>query len=333
VSDAGDLRSTQFRRERERTWREFDTLVTRFEKGGLRQLESRELARLPVLYRAVLSSLSVARAISLDRNLLVYLENLASRGYFTVYSPRRSVAKALWQFAAHGLRDAVREMRWHILAATLLMLFGGVVGFVVTAQSPDMFYTLVPAELAAERGPASSTEELYDVLVTGPDIEKAELSVFASFLFTHNARVGFLALALGFVLGLPTAMLMFQNGLILGGFYAIYTSRGLFVDFTGWLMIHGVTELTAIVLCGGAGLYLGHHDVFPGRHSRLSELARAGRLAARIALGAVFLLFCAGLLEGFGRQTIIDTEARLSIALVTAIALGLYFFWPRRHVS
>ncbi|NQV79931.1 MAG: stage II sporulation protein M [Alphaproteobacteria bacterium] len=331
MTDTGDLKSTRFRRERERVWQEFDTLVTRFEKSGLRGLDSNELARLPVLYRAVLSSLSVARSISLDRNVLTYLENLASRGYFSVYSPRTPLRRVFVQFFAVGFRRAVRQARWHIGLAAFLMALGGVAGFVVTAQSPDLFYTLVPPGLAGDRGPASSTEDLYDVLVTGPEIESGQLSVFASFLFTHNTRIGFLALALGFALGLPTALLLFQNGLILGAMLAIYTARGLFVDFSGWLLIHGVTELAAIILCGGAGLFIGHRVIFPGRHGRLSEVMQAGRVAARIAVGAVVLFLIAGVLEGFGRQTVIDTSARLTIAAVTLILLAAYFVWPARR--
>jgi len=120
VSDPGaDLRSYQFRREREAVWQEFEALVTRFEARGIRALNSKELARLPVLYRAVLSSLSVARSISLDRNVLAYLENLASRGYFSVYSPRRPLWVALLRFLTSGFRDAVYAARWHIALAAL----------------------------------------------------------------------------------------------------------------------------------------------------------------------------------------------------------------------
>ena len=334
MSDSGiDLRSFQFRQEREAAWQEFDGLVTRFEARGIRALNSDELARLPVLYRAVLSSLSVARSISLDRNVLTYLENLASRGYFSVYSPRRPLWVALLRFVTSGFRDAVRAARWHIAFAAFLLVLGGVAGFVVTAQAPDLYYTFVPESLAQGRGPASTAAELYDVLVSGPEVETGALSVFASFLFTHNTGVGFLALALGFAFGLPTALLLFQNGLTLGAFIAIYTSRGLFTDLAGWLLIHGVTELTAIIICGGAGLYIGHHVVFPGRRGRLPEVMRAGRVAARIAIGAVVLFLMAGLLEGFGRQTIIDTGDRLTVAAITLICLIAYFAWPRRRAS
>ena len=73
------LKSSQFRKEREASWRELDALVARMEQRSGVALEPSELMRLPTLYRAALSSLSVARAISLDRSLLGYLENLANR--------------------------------------------------------------------------------------------------------------------------------------------------------------------------------------------------------------------------------------------------------------
>jgi hypothetical protein len=68
----------------------------------------------------------------------------------------------------------------------------------------------------------------------------------------------------------------------------------------------------------------------PEERPRLAEVMRAGRVAARIAIGAVILFFLAGLLEGFGRQTIIDTGERFTVAAITAACLIVYFFWPRR---
>ena len=75
----GQLRSTRFRKERERHWRELARLVDKVERGGVAQLTSGEVARLPGLYRQTLSALSAARAISLDRNLLDFLGSLAAR--------------------------------------------------------------------------------------------------------------------------------------------------------------------------------------------------------------------------------------------------------------
>ena len=119
-----ELRSTRFRREREATWYKLESLVGRAEKRGVRSLTGKELAELATLYRATISSLSVARAISLDRNLLEYLEGLCQRAYFVVYGPRRHIREMLSSFLMFEFPRAVRALRWHIALAGFLFLAG-----------------------------------------------------------------------------------------------------------------------------------------------------------------------------------------------------------------
>ncbi|HEX2802292.1 MAG TPA: stage II sporulation protein M, partial [Phenylobacterium sp.] len=68
------LKSHRFRSEREADWRRLETLLVRVEKRGARGLKRDELLEMPVLYRQALSSLSMARSISLDQGLTDYLE-------------------------------------------------------------------------------------------------------------------------------------------------------------------------------------------------------------------------------------------------------------------
>jgi uncharacterized membrane protein SpoIIM required for sporulation len=172
--------------------------------------------------------------------------------------------------------------------------------------------------MAESRGPATATEDLRAILYKTADLTDT-LTAFAAYLFTHNAAIGMLAFALGFALGMPVVILMFYNGLIIGAIAALYHSRGLSVELWAWLAIHGTTELLAVALCGGAGLVLGGGVAFPGRHSRLDSLARRGRLAARIVMGAILMFLVAGLLEGFGRQLIHDMTARHLVAATTTV--------------
>ena len=113
--------------------------------------------------------------------------------------------------------------------------------------------------------------------------------------------------------------------LVLGAFGALFAMRGLGVEFWGWVLPHGITELFAVILCGGAGLVLGQALVFPGTHARLDNLAIKGREAGVIALGCVAMFFVAGLLEGFFRQIVNDTFVRYVVAGVSALLLYLYF--------
>ena len=320
----GALKSLEFRRERERTWQDLESLIERARGDRIRTLTTADLLRLPRVYRATLSSLSVARSISLDANLIRYLESLSAQAYFCVYGSRGSLTDGIAGFFRFGFPGVVRRARWHVLVAGLTMLLGAIVGFSMTSADSEWFYAFVPSALAGDRSPASSTEALRAALYGGGEITEM-LSAFASYLFAHNARIGLLCFALGFALGVPVFFLMFTNGLTLGAFIALYHARGLTLELLAWLSIHGTTELLAVILCGAAGLMLGQAVVFPGRQNRLTAFAETGRQAARIAIGAVALFFVAGLLEGFGRQLILDPAWRAGIGL-TLLALWISYF-------
>ncbi len=324
------LKSQRFRQEREDDWRRLERLMAKVEKGSMASLSDEEILAAPVLYRSALSSLSVARATSLDRSMTDYLETLCARAYFFVYGSRETVRGQLLAFFAGGWPAAVRGLWRETLVSVALMVIGALVAAWLFGQEADWYYAFMPREMSGGRDPAATTEMLRATL----DGTKSGdgLSVFATFLFTHNAQVALLAFALGFALCVPSAALVIYNGATLGAFVALFVSRGLGVEVGGWLAIHGVTELFAVCLAGAAGLRIGWSVAFPGERSRLDAAATAGRHAATVMGGVVVMLFFAGLLEGFGRQLITSTPARYGVAAATAVMWGLYFYGPRRKL-
>ena len=323
------LKSWRFRAEREADWRRLETLLGRAEKKGPAGLKRDEILEIPLLYRQALSSLSMARAISLDQGLIAYLESLCTRAYFFVYGTRSRPLERLAGFFAHEWPRAVQALWRETAVSAALMALGTVGAFVLVSRDPDWFYGFVPQALAGGRDPAATTKFLRDTLYMPADAHQA-LSTLAAFLFTHNSQISLFAFALGFALCLPTAGLMVFNGATLGAFLALFASRGLAIQATGWLMIHGVTELSAVTLAGAAGFSIGWAVAFPGERSRVDAAADAGRRGATVMAGVVVMLFVAGLLEGFARQLIRDDIVRLSIAAASAVFWGLYLYLPRR---
>ncbi len=323
--------SLEFRRERERSWRELEALLVRVEKSGIAALDPDQLARLPVLYRAALSSLAVARSVSLDRNAVEYLESLAARAYFAVYAPKASPAAAVAEFLRGTFPRLVRRFAPHLALAAAFLVLGAVAGFFLVRHDPDRFYGIVAADLADGRDPAASDDDLREALYGGAGASAGELQAFASFLFTHNVRVGILCFSLGFLAGIPVFFLMFSNGLVVGAFAALYHGRSMGLEFWGWLLPHGIAELTAVALCGAGGLALGQALVFPGVRTRLANMARAGREAGALLAGTVVLFLFAGLVEGIFRQTIHDITLRLGLALVSAACLASWFLLSGRE--
>jgi uncharacterized membrane protein SpoIIM required for sporulation len=317
------LKSVEFRREREDGWRELEHLLWFIQHHGIRSLAPEAVERLPALYRSALSSLSVARSIALDRALVQYLDNLALRSFLAVYSQPLSAVHGVLEFLGSSLPRAVRALRKHFAIAVLALVLGALSGFALVNADEGWFPVIVPTGLAGGRGPASTREELLRVLSVHQSSGVALLNM-ANYLFSNNTLVSLLIFATGFFGGAPTLLLTMGNGLVLGAFLALHYHRGLLGEFTGWVSIHGVTELTAILLFAAAGIRLGELILFPGALRRTDALSRYGPVAGQLAAGGVLLLLVAAVLEGVLRQTVIDTNQRLTIGFAT---LAVWIVW------
>lgn len=323
------LKSQRFRQEREADWLRLELLMDKVEKRSARSLTDEELLAVPVLYRATMSALSVARATSLDQALIEYLETLTARAYFFVYGARSTLGSRISSFMSRDWPAAVKSVWRETLASGAILALGAIVAAALVMHDSDWYYSFVGAELAGGRDPTATTAFLRDSLYT--ETGESGLSTFATFLFTHNAQIAILSFALGFAFGIPTAVLIAGNGTMLGAILVLYFSRGLGFEFTGWLAIHGVTELFALILAGAAGIRIGWAMAFPGDRDRLDAAVAAGRTAATVMGGVVVMLMVAGLLEGFGRQLINDDWTRYAVAGSTGLIWAFYFYLPRRN--
>lgn len=320
------LNADRFRAAHEADWARLDALITRVEKRSIRALADEDLLALPLLYRTTLSSLASARATSLDRSLVDYLEQLSTRAYFQLYGPPGSAAGQLARFLSHDWPAAVRALGRETLATFLLTVAAALAGYLLVRGDPAWYYSIIPDGMASGRDPNASAQALRDTLKGAKD---GWLATFATFLFTHNAQVAIFSFALGLAFGVPTVLLIAYNGLSLGAMLALFWGKGVGPEFAAWLTIHGTTELFAIMLSGAAGLRIGLALAFPGRRSRGDAAVAAGRTAAQVMIGAVLMLMVAGLLEGIGRQTIESSAARAAIGLAMLAGWLCYFYLPR----
>ena len=315
-----------FRAAREHEWARLEEILRRAEERSVRALDDEDLRDLPILYRGALSSLSVARETSLDLELVSYLEGLSARAYFFVYGVRTPLSSRIGAFFARDWPLAMRSLWRETLVSLLLTLIGAVAGYLLVAGDHSWYDNFVAPGLAGGRDFSATTEFLRGTLYDSGD----GLSVLAAFLFRHNAEIAILCFALGFAFGVPTVMLLIMNATMLGAFLMLYSSHGLLFEMGGWLSIHGTTEIFAIILAAAAGFRIGWSVVFPGERTRLTAAADAGRSASLAMVGVVLMLFCAGLLEGFGRQLIVEDWARYTIGGIMLTFWCAYFYLPRR---
>lgn len=306
------IRSARFREEREADWKRLETLVQEAERKGLTGLSFMQARDLASLYRQATTSLAIAREISLDKALLAYLEALTARAYLSVYAPQERLGGVVRKFLTKSAPQAMRRSWAFILLGFLCMGLGALSGYLLYFENADWYFVFMPEGLSGGRDPGSTTEYLRSVIYDD-DPDARGLGAFATYLFSHNTRIAIFVFGLGVFLCVPAIALIFYNGLVFGAFVALHVDRGLGWDITGWLSIHGVTELSAICIACGAGLQLGFAALFPGQRTRARALRDAGKDATKLALVAALMLVAAALLEGFGRQLVQDLNTRLVI--------------------
>jgi uncharacterized membrane protein SpoIIM required for sporulation len=144
----------------------------------------------------------------------------------------------------------------------------------------------------------------------------APASQFASQVFTNNVQVSIYAFAAGIAFCLPTAFILIYNGAGVGVAGGLFASVGQQAKFWGLILPHGLLELTAVIIAGGAGLRLGWTLIDPGDRTRRDALADEGRRSLAIVAGLVVVFLAAGTIEGFVTGSSLPTWARVGIGAV-----------------
>lgn len=304
-------------------WEELESLVNRARKS-IRKLTPEELSRLDVLYRRTCTHLAQATTRTTDQGLVRYLNDLTAAAHSILYlPPRQKTLEKIPQFFGETFPRSVARLWKYHTAAALLLIMGAIIAYLAVQQDSTNAYALLIGD--ETRQPGASREQLLYVLRHGRDADGGTKFHFASFLFSHNLKVGILAMATGALAAIPTVFLTLYNGLMVGAFAAVHHQAGIKAEFWAWILPHGITELGAIILCTGAGLRLGHAVLSPGLMTRTESLRLAGEEAARTIGGVALMLLIAAVIESYLRQSHLSQFGRFAFATASFIVWALYF--------
>jgi uncharacterized membrane protein SpoIIM required for sporulation len=305
-------------------WDELERLVNKARKS-MRRMTPEERSRLDVLYRRTTIHLSQVATRTSDRRLTRYLNDLTAAAHGLIYlPPKKSLFEGIGGLIESFARSLARHWKHHAISAALL-LGGALLAYFAAMADPLAAYALWPR--SDPRQPGSTHEQLLEFLRHGRNQAGGTKFLFASFLFSHNLKVGLLSMATGVLAAIPTVLLMIYNGMILGVFVAIHRQAGIDAELWAWILPHGITELGAIILCGGAGLMLGQAVVAPGLSTRTEALSRAGQETGITCIGVAGMLCFAAVIESYLRQSHLSTTARLLFAAGSAVFWTLFIVY------
>ena len=295
------------------TWDRLTALLAKAGRG-VGRLSPQELEELVVLYQRASTHLSYARTNYRDPGLSATLSGLVARAGAVVYGTRPRTLRAVGRFFAVTFPGAVWHSRRFVAAGAAL--------FLVPAFAIGLWLANSPAAVEAS-GP-KAVREAYVQQDFEQYYRSAPAAEFASQVFTNNVQVSIMAFAGGIAFCVLTAFVLVTNGAHVGVAAGLFASVGQQAKFWGLILPHGLLELTAVFIAGGAGLRLGWTLIDPGDRTRKTALAEEGRRALVVVLGLVLVFAAAGTIEGFVTGSSLPTWARVGIGVVGEVTLLSY---------
>jgi uncharacterized membrane protein SpoIIM required for sporulation len=320
------MRERRFVAARRAQWDKLAALADRAAKRGVGSLSAEEIDELALAYRAATSDLAIARTRGVDPVVQDHLNRLTARAHSVVYV---ATARTGWSrfvdFVVRGFPREVRRSWAPVVFCSLVTILSAFVAYGSVAADPSNVHALLP-----DMPLPPVTKALHD---SNFGFDRAYSPTVASEIITNNVRVAAIAFAGGMTGGLLTGWIILTNGLMVGALGALYAKAGFGADFWATIAPHGVIELTAIQIAGGAGLVLAGGYLRPGRARRADALLLAARRAGTLVLGVALLLCCAGMIEGFVTPQRFSIPVRGAIGALTALALAAYLLGAGRAAT
>lgn len=264
-------------------------------------------------YQAGASDLSLVQATAgstaLGDRLSVSLARARLRFTGTPENPLRQ----LGHFALVGLPAALYRLRWLTLAVAVATFAVASLYALWVAADPRVL-----ANLGSEEELRALAEEGFVAYYS-----ENPAASFAGSVWTNNAWIAAQCVAFG-ITGVWVPWVVLQNAQNLGITAAVMFAYDEADTFFLYIAPHGLLELTCVFVAAAAGLRIFWAWVSPGPRTRGAALAEDARALFAVAIGLVFFLLVAGLIEGFVTPAPWPWPVKIGIG---ALALGWLLTW------
>ncbi|HET9409865.1 MAG TPA: stage II sporulation protein M [Candidatus Sulfotelmatobacter sp.] len=313
-------------------WRDLESLLAALESRPDRRLSPEEAERLQELYAQAATDLNRVTHGSLAHELRQYLERLVARAYAELYyaPPTRSEVwqPRRWLRILTAFPETFRRQSRYFVLAMLITFLGCALGGLAVRYDPASVDVLLPADYLRNPGERVHEEEQGEGRHRH---SKQTEAAFSAQLIKHNIQVALLAAALGVTFGIGTALLLFENGVLLGAVAVHYTRQGFGLFMSAWLLPHGVFEIPSILIAGQAGFYLARLLLHRREDRNVRQSMREWLV---LVAGLAMMLVWAGLMEAFFSQhhaPVLPYGFKVAVAAAELVLLTIYLLFIGRR--
>lgn len=264
-------------------------------------------------YRAASADLAELKTSVGDSPQGAYVSTILAAARLKLTGASDSVLTQVARFFARQLPAALYRVRWATMVVAIC--------FLAVSVGVAAWISADPA-LVATLGPPGLLEHYAEESFTGYYTENPA-AVFAGMVWANNAWITAQCVLFG-VTGIWPLYVLQQNAVQLGISGAVMAAHDRADIMLLYILPHGLLELTCVFVAGAAGLRIFWAWVAPGHRTRATALAEEGRSLGTIAIGLIFALGLAGLVEGFVTGWGLPWPVKIGIGVA---ALGVFLVY------
>ncbi|SDZ25957.1 Uncharacterized membrane protein SpoIIM, required for sporulation [Proteiniborus ethanoligenes] len=306
----------QFIKKNSSSWDELKKLTDLLNKKGIRHCEPKQIKRYLYLFRQSSHQLAFARTHFPGSEVVPYLNALVANSHNHIYSVKKYDFSEIKSFFTFELPNSIKKHKSYIITGAIIFFLGFILSLLVVWNNPQNAAYFMPEEMIQNINWDGDTSVAWDY------------PLMSSYIMTNNISVAFKAFVLGVTLGIGTFYILFFNGALLGALTALVYHNGNPLGYWSLILPHGVLELTAIFIAGGAGLMLARSILIPRKYSRKHSIIKSARESTSLMLGVIVFLIIAGIIEGFFTPINISPLYKLVFAGFTLVIIIAYFSIP-----
>ena len=261
------MKETKFIEQNKKKWAEFEDLS---------QTKHKDSNLYSKLFIQITDDLSYARTFYSNRSVRVYLNNLAQDIFHKVFSRNKKKQSVIKDFWMEDLPSIMYHHRLDLLIAFLVTVTAVAIGLLSYKHDPAFAnkilgegYLEMTAENIAKKDPMAVYKSMHP------------MEMFIK-IATNNLLVDIRTFFSGLVFGIGSIIILIYNGMMLSAFQYYFIERNLFYESFLAVWLHGTLEISAMVICGAAGIVLGKGLVFPGTYSRTQAFFSSAQRATKI---------------------------------------------------
>jgi len=251
------------------------------------------------------------RSVAPDPSVVSRLSDILGRARAAIAGAHDPALSDVARFLVLFLPAALYRIRWWTVGVMAVFVAIAVVAGVQVFTDPGAQAAMgTPGELR------TLAEESFAAYYS-----ENPAGSFATLVWMHNAVLAALCVAFG-ITGVVPVYFLVQNAVhvgAIGGVLALHDGLGIFFQL---ILPHGLLELTAVFVAGGAGLKIFWSMIDPGGRPRGQALSEEGRSLFTVAIGLVGVLAVSGLIEAFVTPSSLPWWLKIVIG-----ALALAAFW------